>query len=404
MNTKIDNYASFVGEECIAGIRDLAKDLQGTTLLHVNSTSSGGGVAEMLHRLLPLFSDLGLKTRWEVLSGTPLFFQTTKTMHNALQGRDLPLTAEMKREYEAVNRRNAERIDLTADVVVIHDPQPAPFISYRSKKESSWFWRCHIDLSHPNSGVWQFLLEYAKLYDVAIFSSHKFVSDLGLLVAIVAPSIDPLAEKNIDLTHEQIEAVYTRYEIPRDKPILLQVSRFDIFKDPLGVIEVYNRVKKQCDCRLILAGGGAADDPEGEAFIAQVREQASFDPQIHILPPQGQTQLTDVEINALQRGADIIIQKSLREGFALTVTEALWKKKPVVATAVGGIPRQVIDGKTGFLSDSITDTTSKVLRLLHDRQLAVALGTAGYKHVRDNFLITRHLEDYLRLMTLITRR
>ncbi|MCI2426783.1 glycosyltransferase [Candidatus Acetothermia bacterium] len=404
MNTRINDYARFVGDECIARIRGLAKDLQGTTLLHVNSTSTGGGVAEMLHRLLPLFSDLGLKTRWEVLSGTPLFFQTTKTMHNALQGKDLQLTAEMKREYEVVNRCNAERMDLTADVVMIHDPQPAPFIVYRPKKKSSWFWRCHIDLSHPNFDLWQFLLKYVKLYDISIFSSHKFVSDFGLLVAIVAPSIDPLAEKNIDLTREQIEAVYTRYEIPRDKPILLQVSRFDIFKDPLGVIEVYNRVKEQCDCRLVLAGGGATDDPEGEAFIAQVREQASCDPQIHILPPQGQTQLTDVEINALQRGAEIIIQKSLREGFALTVTEALWKKKPIVATAVGGIPRQVIDGKTGLLSDSIAGTASKILRLLHDRKLAADLGIAGYNHVRDNFLITRHLEDYLQLMTLITRR
>jgi len=406
MVPKLSDYERIVGTEMIGELERLAGGLQGLSLLHVNSTREGGGVAEMLHRLVPLFNELGIATRWEVIDGTPLFFRTTKSIHNGLQGGEVELTEEMEEEYRRINRENAGKLDLNADIVVIHDPQPAALIEHRPQGENRWLWRCHIDPSHPNESVWQFIEGFVKGYDVAIFSTSEFIigKHLPLLLALIPPSIDPLSDKNRELSPEEVEQVYERYGIPRDKPVLLQVSRFDKFKDPVGVIRVYRLVKQKHDCRLVLAGGRASDDPEGSLVQAQVQEEAADDPDIHLLPPLPQEKLSDKEINALQRGADVIIQKSLKEGFALVIAEALWKSKPVVATAVGGIKLQVIDGKTGFLAGSIEETAARVKHLLDNPEIAKGLGERGKEWVRQNFLITRHLRDYLRLFSIIAPR
>ena len=407
MQPGISDYAELAGKEAIEELRRLAGPLEGLSFLHVNSTREGGGVAELLRRLVPLLGELGLEARWEVIEGTPLFFRTTKGLHNALQGAEVELSPEMLEEYRRVNRENAERLDLEADAVVIHDPQPAALIDYRpsGRSRSRWLWRCHIDLSRPNQEAWDFLRSYVERYDLAIFSSPEFIRwpSAPLLIAIIPPSIDPLGEKNRELTREEVERVYSELGIPRDKPVLLQVSRFDRFKDPLGVIRLWRLVREEHgrDCRLVLAGGMATDDPEGEEVLRRVREEAAGEPDIHILPRPPAQQLTDLEVNALQRGADVVLQKSLREGFALTVTEALWKGKPVVATPTGGIKLQVIDGVTGCLASSTEEAASKVAWLLEHPDRARKLGEAGREHVRRNFLITRHLRDYLKLLSAI---
>ncbi|MGQ9602205.1 MAG: glycosyltransferase [Candidatus Bipolaricaulia bacterium] len=396
---KIADYEGIIGAEELAKLKRLAEGLCGLSLLHINSAKDGGGVAEMLHSLVPLFNELGLKTRWEAITGTPLFFHTTKSFHNALQGAKVEITPEMLEEYKRVNRQNAERLDLHADLVMVHDPQPAALIEHRDK--GRWIWRCHIDLSRPDRGTWALLAQYLKRYDAAVFSMEEFIQALPIPQFIVPPSIDPLSDKNRELPPARIDEVYEKYGINRDKPIILQVSRFDRFKDPLGVIEVYRLVRKEIPCRLVLAGGAASDDPEGAEVYQEVRRAAAREPEVHVLdlPPR-----SDIEINALQRGADVIIQKSLREGFGLTVTEALWKGKPVVATAVGGIRLQVIDGRTGLLVNSIPEAADRVKHLLRRPELARELGEAGREHVRKNFLITRHLRDYLRIYSSLLLR
>jgi trehalose synthase len=304
-------------------LRRLGELAEGKTMLHVNSTRYGGGVAEILHRLLPLLDELGVKTRWEVLMGTELFYRTTKSFHNALQGTKQRFTKDMFDAYIECNRENARRLNLDADVALIHDPQPAPLIDNRPSG-AKWMWRCHIDLSMPQRTVWQFLRPYIIRYDAAIFSLPKFTQRLPIPQFLVYPSIDPLSDKNRDLSEEEVGAILDQLAIPRDKPILLQVSRFDRFKDPVGVVEAYRIVKKSHDCRLVLAGGSADDDPEGAQVLAEVREVVGVDSDVHLLslPPTA-----NIEINALQRAAAIVLQKSTREGFGLTVTEAMWKGK-----------------------------------------------------------------------------
>jgi len=398
---KISDYEKVVGSEKIEELKGLAEGLQGLSLLHVNSTLVGGGVAEMLHSLVPLFNELGIETRWEVIKGSPLFFRTTKGIHNALQGNNIEIAEEMLERYLEINRRNAETLDLNADVVVIHDPQPLPLIARRPAGKHRWIWRCHIDITQPNNDIWKFLYCYIERYDMVILSMPEFAKYLPIPQDIIPPSIDPLSDKNKELPQKKIEEVYAKHGVPRDKPILLQVSRFDPFKDPIGVIAAYKLVKQKIDCRLVFAGGIASDDPESSEMLARVRERAEGDPDIHIIAPQTEP-LPAVEVNALQRGADIIIQKSLREGFALTVTEAMWKGKPVVGTAVGGIKLQVKDGITGFLVRSIEETAERISFLLHNPELAQEMGEMAQEEVRKNFLITRHLRDYLRLFSIIT--
>ncbi len=372
----------------------LAQRLKNRTFLHVNSTRMGGGVAEMLLRLVPFFNELEIPTRWEVLEGTPLFYQTTKSFHNALQGQTQIITSEMYDEYVKVNRKSARKLSLDADFTVIHDPQPAGFI-YRRPKKAKWLWRCHIDISRPQRKVWNFLKEYVSKYDGAIFSLPSFAQKLPIRQFLMYPSIDPLSDKNRELTNEEIQGVLDRYQIPQDKPIILQVSRFDRFKDPLGVIEAYKIVKKYNDCRLVLAGGSATDDPEGLEVLREVKEAACQDENIIILdlPPDA-----NFVINALQRAAAIILQKSTKEGFGLTVAEAMWKGKPVIGGAVGGITVQIVYGRTGFTVNSIEGCAYRIRYLLNNPEAATIIGESAKEYTRRNFLITRHLCDYLALM------
>jgi len=383
-------YAGIAPMGDILLLQKLGEKLAGRSFLHINSTRSGGGVAEILGRMVPMLRELGIEARWEVIEGDEGFFNITKKIHNALQGNPDKVTEDMWNYYFEINRKNAEGLDLHADAVLIHDPQPIPLIEFR--KEGKWIWRCHIDLSNPQKDVCDYLTQYCKKYDAAIFSVAKFARALGIDEFIVPPSIDPLSEKNRKLTYEEIQATLTKFNIPADRPIILQVSRFDRFKDPAGVIKAYRIVRKYNDAILILAGSPAADDPEGEAVLSEVKELASGDPDIHILllPP-----FSDRDINALQRTATVILQKSLKEGFGLTVSEGMWKRKPVIGGAVGGIPLQIIHGATGFLVHSVEGTAFRIRQILNNPQMGIRMGETGREYVRTNFLITRQIRDYL---------
>lgn len=390
----LDAYAAVVGDSEIGALRVLARQLQNRRVKMVNSTAVGGGVAEILNRLVPLLDDLGVSTRWEVLKGGEQFFAVTKGFHNALHGAPYEGHAEWFDIFLATNRENLHHMQFDEDFVVIHDPQPAALIEARDGSESRWLWRCHIDLSHPSREVWEFLRPFVERYHAAIFSSPAFTQGLKIPQYLVHPTIDPLADKNRELPPEAMREVLERFGIDPHRPILTQISRFDRLKDPVGVIQAYKMVRKHTDCQLVLAGGGASDDPEGEAVLNEVKEVAGNDPDVHILnlPPW-----SHLEINALQRASTIVIQKSLREGFGLTVSEALWKGKPVVASAVGGIPTQVIHKLTGMLVHSVEGTAYQIRFLLSNPGLAKKLGENGHEHVKENFLITHNLKRYMLL-------
>lgn len=389
----LEDYREIAPKGTIDFLKNLARNLEGKKVLHVNSTRLGGGVAEILRSLVPLMEDVGLEVRWEVITGHEEFFATTKALHNALQGLEQRLTPGMLRLYQEMNKENAQRLSLLADYVIIHDPQPAPLIDYRPP-QGKWLWRCHIDISSPQWKIWRFLRQYVTKYDGAIFSLPKFAQRLAIPQFLIYPSIDPLSDKNRELSPKEQEQILRRLNIPLDKPILLQVSRFDRFKDPLGVIRAYRLLKKHHDVTLILAGGGATDDPEGETVLAEVREAAQNDPDIHILilPPDA-----NLEINALQRAATIVLQKSIREGFGLTVAEAMWKGKPVIGGFTGGITVQLIYGVTGFTVNCVEGAAFRMHFLLDNPEIMAKMGEDAREYVRRNFLITRHLGDYLAL-------
>jgi len=371
-------------------LQRLARVLGGRSFLHVNSTREGGGVAEILQRMIPILQGLGIDARWEVISGDEQFFEMTKKVHNALQGNKETVTDAMWQHHFEINRQNAANIDLDADAVIIHDPQPGPLVEF--KKRGVWIWRCHIDISNPFGDVYNALGRYALKYDAIIFSVSKFARAMNIDEFIIPPSIDPLSEKNRELSDDEINETAKRLGIPADRPIMLQVSRFDRFKDPLGVIKSYRMVKKYNDCVLVLAGSPATDDPEGTAVLNEVKEFAADDPDIHILllPP-----FSDRDINALQRMAFVVLQKSLKEGFGLTVAEAMWKGKPVIGGAVGGIPLQIVHGITGFLVHSVEGAAFRIRQLLNAPEMADAMGERAREFIRKNFLITRQIRDYL---------
>ena len=386
-------YEPIVGASTVEELRLLATRLSGKRVVMVSSTRVGGGVAEILHHMIPLLQELGLAVRWEVIEGSEAFYRVTKKFHNALHGRPEALTQDMFDLFLDVGRSNAQRLSLDDDIVFIHDPQPIPLVEGRARHPASrWLWRCHIDLSRPNRKVWEFLRPFILRFDAAVYSSAAFAQRMEMRQVLIAPSIDPLSEKNRDMDPGEIDEVLRRLGIPRDRPLVTQVSRFDYLKDPLGVIEAFRRVRKSIRCRLVLAGGPASDDPEGEEVLSRVREQADGDPDIHLLmlPPN-----SDCEINALQRASDVIVQKSTREGFGLTVAEALWKARPVVASAVGGIPLQVKHRYSGLLVHSVEGAAYAIKQLLANPAYAKRLGENGREHVRENFLLTRHLLDYL---------
>jgi len=395
VNHRLSEYEEVVGRAVMEELWIVAEQVGRRCLQNINSTPVGGGVAELLTRLVPLLRELGVDARWDVIKGGQAFFEVTKAFHNALHGGEERITEKMFDTFRAATDANLRDMHFSGDVILIHDPQPAGLIQRRKEIGRNWLWRCHIDLSSPDPLVWDFLKPYIEQYDAAIFSMPDFARELSVPQFMVAPSIDPLSDKNRELEQSYIDSVLAKHGIDPERPVVTQISRFDRLKDPLGVIAAYRLVKKRTDCQLVLAGGGASDDPEGEEVLKEVMEAAAQDADIHILllPP-----FSDLEINALVRGSTVVLQKSIREGFGLTVSEALWKRKPVIAGAVGGIKLQVIDGITGFLVRSPEGAANRLLQLLPDRDLRDRLGENGHEHVKQNFLLTRHLKDYLLIM------
>jgi trehalose synthase len=398
--SRLEAYRDIAPQGSVEFLLRMAEKIGKKTILHMNSTKLGGGVAEILRSLVPLLESVGLEAQWDVITGNEEFFSTTKAFHNALQGQEQRISPEMLQNYLEINRENAKRLSLEADFVIIHDPQPAALIESRRNKKGKWVWRCHIDVSQPQRKVWDFLRQFVVKYDAAIFSLPRFAQRLPIPQFLIYPSIDPLSDKNREMGPQELDQILSRLKVSLDKPILLQVSRFDRFKDPLGVIQAYSLVKKHHDLQLILAGGGATDDPEGEAVLAEVRQAAQDDPDIRVLllPPDA-----NLEINALQRVATIVLQKSLREGFGLTVAEAMWKGKPVIGGFTGGITVQLVYGVTGFTVNSVEGTAFRIHYLLDNPEAMARMGQDAREFVRRNFLITRHLGDYLALMSYMGR-
>jgi trehalose synthase len=396
----LDDYAALLGEGEIDELRVLAKPLRGRSIEMINSTAVGGGVAEILTRLLPLAEELELNMRWDVMTGDDDFYGVTKSFHNALHGAPYHANPKDFEIFLANNERNLARLPLDAEFMIIHDPQPAALIEGRKKNGNHWAWRCHIDLSHPHRGVWDFLEKFVARYDAAMFSSPEFSRSLSIPQYLFYPAIDPLSEKNRDLESGFVARTLAQYHIDPSRPILTQISRFDRLKDPVGVIRAYRIVKRYFDCQLVLAGGSASDDPEGAVVLKEVQNEANGEADIHIIELPAWAPL---EVNALQRASTVVIQKSLREGFGLTVSEALWKKKPVVASAVGGIPVQIIHKHTGLLAHSVEGTAYQIRYLLSHPEIAAKLGENGHEHVKENFLITEKLKRYMTLFLAMDR-
>jgi trehalose synthase len=394
----LDDFHDIVGDRVLSDIYKVARSLYGLKVLQINSTYYGGGVAEMLYTLVPLMNDVGINADWRILRGTPDFFGITKEFHNAIQGDPIELTDMKKQLYQETNEDFASYCKIEADLVHVHDPQPLPLIQFY-KKSQPWMWRCHVDLSHPNQPLWRFLKRFILRYNVAIVSHELYrKEDLPVDQRVIQPVIDPLSLKNKDLSPDQVHETLKKFNVPDDKPFITQISRFDKWKDPLGVIEIFKLVRKQLDCRLVLCGSMASDDPEGLTIFNQVQESAKE------LIAGGDVILLTVEnnmlVNALQRAAAVIIQKSIREGFGLTVTEGLWKGKPVIASNVGGIPLQIRDGETGYLVEptDFQGCADRIAKIFRDPAAAEEMGKKAKEDVRSKFLITRMLLDELKLV------
>lgn len=424
-SSQLRDYSDIVGSQKVTEIKTMADRLRDRKTIHVNSAAVGGGVSEILSTMVPLMIDAGVESEWHVIEGDRKFFRITKGIHNALHGDSVELTDEMKNHLQKINEENANKMQFLndADFVIIHDPQPASIISHFPRRKGKWIWRCHIDLSSPDPVVWEFLKKSVSVYDAAVFHTDSFAKkDLALRQFIVPPSIDPLSPKNRNLEADQIANLMKKLGINTKKPIITQIGRFDRLKDPEGVVLMYKQLKVSSDTipsrflarmedrdfmvgteetlkrkkklvsQLVLAGGFAADDPEGQEVYDAVLEKAGGNRSIHVLslPPSA-----DNEVNALQRSSSVVLQKSLREGFGLTVSEALWKGKPVVGGNAGGIPLQIMDGYNGFLVTTIDEASAAIASLLRYPKKAKEMGKIGKEHVRKNFLITRHIRDYL---------
>ena len=399
MSSLLETYAQVAGEDVVNQLRQLAGLLKGCRVVHVNSTREGGGVAEILTKLVPLMEELGIDTSWEIITGSEDFYRCTKSFHNALQGSRIDVPGSLLEVYEETNRRTADELAevLTdADIVFIHDPQPAPLLANMPQRKGKWIWRCHIDLSQPHRSVWKYLRRFVEGYDASIFSLSSFAQELPHPQYLIPPSIDPLSDKNVDLEPSEIKAVYSLFGLDPKRFLALQVSRFDVFKDPVGVVQAFKIAKKYVpELQIVLAGGKATDDPEGEAVRQQVEEFSKDIPDIHILELPSDAHRI---INALQRAADVVLQKSTREGFGLTVTEALWKGKPVIGGSTGGIRLQVVNNHTGFLVHSPEGAALRLRYLLERPAMMKEMGNKAVEFVRENFLLTRQLREYLTVM------
>jgi trehalose synthase len=393
----LDRYEEIVGHQEIKRLHQLAERFAGKKIIHVNSTRTGGGVAEILSWMVPLMRELGIDAHWEVIAGNPDFSRVTKTFHNGLQGLPVSLKQSDFDLHNRVNRENAEKLNLEADIVFVHDPQPIYLPAFTPPgRVARWVWRCHIDASHPNRAVWKYLEGAVRQYHATIFSMPAFTQAMEIPMFIIPPAIDPLSEKNCAVSEAERLEILARFGIDPNRPLLLQVSRFDRFKDPLGVIEAYRLLKPyHPEIQLALAGGPADDDPEGAEVLREVIDGAHGDADLKILmlPPDSHR-----IINALQRSATVVLQKSLREGFGLTVTEALWKGKPVIGGACGGITLQVHDYQTGFLVHSPAGAAYRIRYLLRYADKRERMGRTGHEFVLNHFLLTRNLRDYLTLL------
>jgi trehalose synthase len=395
----LTDYASIVGRSLIEEIRELAEPLKGHRVVHLSATAFGGGVSEILYTLIPLMKDVGLDVEWHVIYGREEFFNATKVMHNALQGNPQDLTEEQWEAWRRYNEMNARELTRGWDTCIVHDPQPAAMHMLAGEKSRNWIWRCHIDLSTPNPATIERLLPYIKTYPASVFHMQQYVpAGMEGTINIVPPAIDPLAPKNMAFSPEDSVYICEQFGIDVDRPLLCQVSRFDPWKDPLGVIDAYRVVKEQLpEVQLALVGSMATDDPEGWDFFNATIAHAEGDPDIHIL--NNFNNVGAIEVNAFQSHADVLIQKSTREGFGLTVSEAIWKARPFIGGNVGGIPLQVEDGVSGFLVDTVEECADRALRVLQDPGLGQRLGRAGKEHVRRHFLMPRLLRDWLRMIT-----
>ncbi|HEX5617800.1 MAG TPA: glycosyltransferase [Solirubrobacteraceae bacterium] len=391
------DYTHIVGRPLIEEIRELAEPLRGRRVVHLSATAFGGGVSEILYTLVPLMRDVGLEVEWQVIYGREEFFNATKIMHNALQGNPQDLTEDQWATWSQYNEMNARELSRGWDVCIVHDPQPAALYKLVPEKARGWVWRCHIDVSTPNPDTMRQLLPFIESYPQSLFHVAGYVPDgMNGGVNIVPPAIDPLAPKNMALSLEDAVFVCKQFGIDTSRPMICQVSRFDPWKDPLGVIDAYRIVKEsQPDVQLALVGSMASDDPEGWDFYNSTLTHADGDPDIHIL--NNFNNVGAIEVNAFQSLAEVVIQKSTREGFGLTVSEALWKGRPFIGGNVGGIPLQVVDGESGYLVDNVDACAARILDILGDPALGKSLGLRGKEHVRAHFLTPRYLRDYLKI-------
>jgi len=386
--TQIEDYEPLVGRETIERIRQKAAKLKGLRVANFNSTYYGGGVAEMISSLTLLMNSLGLRTEWRVIQGTPDFFSITKKIHNALQGAGIDLSSIKKEIFEQVIYENSVRNFLDHDFIIVHDPQPLPLIEHYEKK-CPWIWRCHLDLSRPDAETWNYLRRWTDNYDAIILSCKEFAQEMKPPHRVIMPAIDPFTIKNRQLSDKEIDERLAHYKIPTDLPLIAQISRFDPWKDPEGVVEAFKLARKQINARLVLLGNFATDDPEGEEIFNSLC--ACRDEDILILTSGDDTAL----VNALQTRAAVVLQKSLREGFGLTVAEAMWKGTPVIGGNVGGIRYQIENGVNGFLVSSVEDAAERIVELINDKQLRDGMGCKARETVREKFLLTRYLEQYL---------
>lgn len=397
---KIEDYRDIVGDKVISVLFKESTPLRGKRILNVNSTYMGGGVAEMLWSIVPLMNDLGIEYGWRVIHGTAKFFPITKKWHNALQGEQITVTDHEKNIYTGINQLFSRFTHIKHDVMIVHDPQPLPLISFYPKRQP-WIWRCHIDLSEPNKEAWSYIKKFILRYDNTVFSADKFAqSDLPNDKSLIAPAIDPLTTKNMEMEESRREKILEEHGINLDRPIISQVSRFDKWKDPLGVVEIFKKVKKTVDAQLVLLGAPASDDPECQQIFRELKREIKDLDDIHLINKQ-----SDLLVNAVQAESEVVIQKSRREGFGLTVTEALWKGTPVVASDVGGIPLQVIDGETGFLlaPEDYEGFARKIVKIIEDDDIRDKLGQKGKEHVRNNFLVTRLMLEWIQQIKAILR-
>jgi len=395
----LNNYRSFIAEEKVEEIKKLAHELRGARILHLNATPYGGGVSELLRSEVPLLRDLGLHVDWKVIFGDEKFFGITKSFHNALQGGEFILGDDVKEVYLSYNTRNAELLEEQYDYIIVHDPQPLALLHFKGRGNSKWLWRCHIDTSEPNQEVWDFLKPFIQEYDAAVFTMDKFVPpDLQVpRISIIPPAIDPLSPKNMAISANTCRRVISWVGVDLRKPLLTQVSRFDPWKDPLGVINVYRMVKEDVpNLQLALVGSMALDDPEAWDIYSRILEYAKSDSDAYVFT--NLTGVGNIEVNAFQQLSLVVIQKSIREGFGLVVSETLWKATPVVAGRTGGIPMQLEDGVSGFLCESTEDYARKISYLFHNEEEAKTMGERGKEKVREEFLTPRLIADELRCL------